>query len=890
MKNRDRILHSLDEIAKRKKEKGVSTQEIAETIHMDRTLVSRYLNQMVNDGILIKSGERPVLYSHGSSQKTILKTQTEKNGVFNEFIGVNGSLEKQIKQCIASIRYPKTGLPLILTGNSGVGKSYLASLIYQYAVEENIVSKNAKFIIFNCADYANNAELLASKLFGYKKGAFTDATEDYEGVISQANGGYLFLDEVHRLSPEGQEKLFILLDKGVFQPFGDKNYYSVNVRLICATTENLQKTMIQTFLRRIPIQIHLPDLKERLVSERLEFIKRFYINESIKLKKSIKVSNKVMNYLMSCNLEGNIGELRNIIKVSCANAFDTNYGDDMIIDTKDILMEYNRNTNIKKYFKEDYLELSLEEKKRPISPHSSILIEIINIFRDMYYFLEKDILKLNTDEEIIKKISDYYKRINDITYYENVIYSNVFYDQLLYIHIKEGLQMLHDCYGVHIMVKSSKDLANMFYILRADIFKSEEVVNIMQSIFEKLKTIRFKYIILADRFFDYLDTSISYKASIAERLFFMLQIIIQFFRKEENYINVIILAHGDSTASSIASVVNRLFSDYIIEAFDMSIDMKPLDIVEDIKKYAEQLKKGHSAIFLVDMGSLFEIYPLIKDYFKGDVVVINNITTQLAILVGSLIYQKKHIWEIIDQIISNSELHYKYYERSAKRKVIVTTDPGIDTAKQMKNLIKNCLLENEDMIDVITCDYFSLKDYGRNYNIFEKYDVLLVVTTLGLHITGVRTIIFSEMLTENNKKILMEILGEIYDYKSIEKIFDNLMKSLTLENILSKITILNPSRVVDKVSIIISEMEKSFEFDMPANQKLSMYIHMAVMLERCFFHKSKNSDSYIIVNDKKHLHTLREIFNDNMSDFEIEIPDWELDMIFKMINEYNEYS
>ncbi len=123
--------------------------------------------------------------------------------------------------------------------------------------------------------------------------------------------------------------------------------------------------------------------------------------------------------------------------------------------------------------------------------------------------------------------------------------------------------------------------------------------------------------------------------------------ITQFSNKKENNINVIILAHGESTASSIASVVNVLFSDYIIESFDMPIDMQPLDIVEDIKNYAKQLDKRHSAIFLVDMGSLFDIYPMIKESFMGDVAVINNITTQLAISVAGLIHQAKRICLIL---------------------------------------------------------------------------------------------------------------------------------------------------------------------------------------------------------------------------------------------------
>lgn len=209
---------------------------------------------------------------------------------------------------------------MIITGNSGVGKSYLASLIYQYAIDEQVIHKDSVLIVFNCADYASNVELLSSKLFGYKKGAFTGADYDQEGILAQADGGYLFLDEVHRLSPEGQEKLLLLLDKGIYQRLGEKVYHQINACLICATTENPKEVLIDTFLRRIPIIVNLPDLLKRDIRERLAFIQYFYVRESLTFHKRIRISKSVINYLLTCSFAGNIGELMNTIKVSCANA------------------------------------------------------------------------------------------------------------------------------------------------------------------------------------------------------------------------------------------------------------------------------------------------------------------------------------------------------------------------------------------------------------------------------------------------------------------------------------------------------------------------------------------------------------------------------------------
>jgi Transcriptional regulators containing an AAA-type ATPase domain and a DNA-binding domain len=158
----------------------------------------------LEDGLVVKIEGRPVLWdlTESKSNKEILP--------FNDFIGSNGSLKNVVSQCEAAVNYPPNGLSIIITGNSGVGKSFLAKQIYNYAVSSKSIASNAPFLTLNCADYANNPELLSSILFGYVRGAFTGANEDKSGLLEQADGGYLFLDEVHRLSSENQENYSVL--------------------------------------------------------------------------------------------------------------------------------------------------------------------------------------------------------------------------------------------------------------------------------------------------------------------------------------------------------------------------------------------------------------------------------------------------------------------------------------------------------------------------------------------------------------------------------------------------------------------------------------------------------------------------------------------------------
>ncbi len=165
--------------------------------------------------------------------------------------------------------YPPYGLPTLIIGATGVGKSLFARLMYDFSRHENII--NGDFILFNCADYYNNPQLLISHLFGHIKGAFTGATSDKEGLIEKANGGVLFLDEIHRLPPEGQEMVFYTLDSGNFSRLGEtERTRTSRFRFICATTENPESALLKTFIRRLPTIINLPALYARSAQEKFE--------------------------------------------------------------------------------------------------------------------------------------------------------------------------------------------------------------------------------------------------------------------------------------------------------------------------------------------------------------------------------------------------------------------------------------------------------------------------------------------------------------------------------------------------------------------------------------------------------------------------------------------
>lgn len=312
---------------------------ISNIFQVKRNTVSHYLNQLFDENLIIKINTRPVyflnrpifeqkyysvpttLFNSFQELQDLQPSKQESKDIFDQLIGSDGSLKKAVSQIKASIFYPG-GLPIILCGPTGVGKSFTAELIYKYSREKGILPEKAPFISFNCAQYANNPELLSSNLFGYVKGAFTGANTTKDGMIAAADGGILFLDEVHRLNPEGQEKLFTLMDQGIYRRMGEsEENHKVNIRFIFATTEKLEENFLQTFLRRIPIRVAMPSLDERGEKEKKQFIYLFLINEAKKLHTPIRITNRALDTLTLHNYTGNMGDLKNTIKYIVASSF-----------------------------------------------------------------------------------------------------------------------------------------------------------------------------------------------------------------------------------------------------------------------------------------------------------------------------------------------------------------------------------------------------------------------------------------------------------------------------------------------------------------------------------------------------------------------------------------
>lgn len=218
---------------------------------------------------------------------------------------------KEIKKLTDDIA-PTNGRVLI-TGENGTGKELVARLIH-----EKSLRKHKRFAEINCAAIPD--ELIESELFGYLKGAFTNALKDKKGKFLLADGGTLFLDEIGDMSLKTQAKVLRVIEEQKFEPLGSTESISIDTRIIAATNKDLEVEIKKgtfredLYFRINVIPIHVPPLRER--KEDIPLLAKHFLEEFSEEygRKPKELTNDVIEKLMRYSWPGNVRELRNLIE------------------------------------------------------------------------------------------------------------------------------------------------------------------------------------------------------------------------------------------------------------------------------------------------------------------------------------------------------------------------------------------------------------------------------------------------------------------------------------------------------------------------------------------------------------------------------------------------
>lgn len=631
---------------------GFSAMAIADSLRQKRSIISHHLNNLHREQRVVKVNSRPVLFLPVEALRrhhrlavrqgdyaSIQALCAERQDSLELLIGAQGSLQESLRQCKAAISYPGAGLPLLLRGPTGTGKSFLARQLWQYAIEQGILPPEAPFTVFNCAEYANNPELLTSKLFGHAKGAFTGADRAISGLIETSNGGVLFIDEVHRLPPEGQEKLFHFMDNGTWRRLGESSAErNATVRLIFASTEDLEKHFLATFIRRIPVIVKILPIAERGQYERLAFIHHFFRREAQRLHHDLSLDSEIISQLMQETLEGNVGGLENLIRNICASAWTFGQRDDGVLKVKAgqlpdrLLMEVP-------------FTVPLAAERVMIYREGGVF-PLVSGQHQEYLRLMENICGLC--EELTQE--NITARTFDKLVYQNL---TLYLDALMNkesprVRQDKRLRFIEDvgkAIAAHYDLELNAEFAYLTgrYLTSLPLTPVEAPPSVRHVMLRWLEEAPGLAQRVAQKLLDVVNNKYDLLIDTLDRLVVAAIVSNAIDATSGGKVKALIIAHGYSTASSIAGVANRLIGEKIYHAMDMPMEVAFSDVSRAIVDYLQHTDTRAGVMVLIDMGYTKEIAEALLSVIHGPLVVVDNVTTRLALNVASEIALQKNI-------------------------------------------------------------------------------------------------------------------------------------------------------------------------------------------------------------------------------------------------------
>lgn len=902
---------------------GLSAEHVANSLGYSRCNVSGDLNRLCEQKKIDKIKGKPVLYriktpdksgefspadktrmlrsGDGTSTNNFLRQHAGKD-IFDQVIGHDGSLKIEIEKAKAAVMYPPSGLTTMILGPTGVGKTMFANLMYQYALKMGVLRPKANFVIFNCADYAANPQLITAQLFGYNKGAFTGADKDREGLVEKANHGVLFLDEVHRLPPEAQEMLFYLMDFGAYRRLGEvDNSRKSDVFIIVATTEDPDSALLKTFKRRIPVIVKLPSLAERGLVERLNIIVELLRMEAVQLNFPVYINSNAVKAFLVYECAGNIGQLKSDLKLVCARAY-MNYItgrrdeitvtlEELPVSVKEGLVNTRNRLNDANIINCD-LEVYPEISK-------GFHLEALNSY-NVYDVIERkygDYLRLNygpSDIEtcLTKDIENFYDslisnyRMNKKFRQEELL--KIVSDETIAI-LERVMVLLEKETGIKVGLDYCGAFALHINSAIERIGSGKVIVNpnlqhIKAEYPEKFRLAKDILRIMTDvsgLFFP--DDEAGFIVKLIESIVLR--------NGDIDRVGVLVAAHGNGSAKSMAEVANRLLGRQMVKWYDMDLDEPPESSLEAVMKMIVQMDMKKGVLFLVDMGSLLNFGEIISSRTGIHVKSVCMVSTPMVIEAAHLANDPDmSLDQIYSRLMATHGLpmvnHPLKIKNGYAAKVLLTVCiTGQGTALKLKEILEK-KFDFHSFIEIQPLDYSSIEEFERNIvDIRKEKEVVAIVGINTMQNFGIPFISIDDLMFGKGFKRLENILvkfGVITREENIDKEFDKLLPGadrkvelkVLSEALKNYLNYLDSDKLLPHVAGTMERLTGELDIKLDRSRFVTLFIHICCMTERLIFEVNsfKNQDPGEAASNSTTYSKLKEVFSGLEKAYNMEVP------------------
>jgi len=886
-----------------------TTEEIADAVGATRSNVSSDLNRLFESGQVEKISGWPVRYRASLAVLTPMpetggdrSLAVDADSVFQNYIGYNGSMSMEIEKAKAAVLYPLNGLPMLIGGKTGVGKTTFAKMMYEYAKKAGRIKPDAKFVSFNCADYAGNPQLIMAQLFGCARGAYTGMEEEKIGIVEQADKGVLFLDEVHRLPDTAQEMLFFLMDFGQYHRLGEASITRNSMPIILmATTEDKGSALLATFLRRIPINVMLPSLDERSLLERLALIKRLFFVEAKKLNLVLKIDQLAVKALLAYNCPGNVGQLENDIKATCAKSYVTclvEKRDSANVSVLDLPLHVKDGIrNLRNIYSDinliaTSLEIDISDSDRSLQESENHALDIYDVLQQRHKeysdsVIDRDYIQLammidvethlnnlvngqetdlhgdNVLDYITEDVRIISKRSKQLIESKLKKEFSEKYRMVLALHLNKAIARIRA--GKDIICPILSSIQNE----HPDIFEAAgEIVGIM----EEVAGITVP------------DDETGFIANILECMFSRTDV--------EALCGIIVICKGVGGAKTMARVANGIVDKECIHWLDVTdMEMPPEKVLEPYRQSLEELKKYKSGVvMLLESEQLEGVADAIKRCMDTPVYEVFSITTSVVIESALLAAEHKataqqiyfHLKELEQGFKELNEYEtIKTLEGAAKKVILTACISGCGAAVRLKKLIES-EFEVPANIEIMTIDIASVSALKtRISQIAAVREIICIVgMDVGLEM-GFPFISAEEFVIGNGMHRLSCILASHNIVKNVGA-SGNLHEETSLEDMFfsgkylgSYLFYLDGEKLAPFLRDCVERLALT-RGEMKSGKRIMLFIHICSMVERLIIEKNGTPP-------KKAAPDLIEAFKPLSAAYNIIIPDEEYDMIEQIL-------
>lgn len=879
---------------------ALTTVQIAADVNISRTLASQYLNDFVREGAVVKVNARPVIYLHRIALERSLQVHLDKSEYpslaallheagldarrdFSRAIGHDLTLSPYIEQLKAAVSYPPHGLPVLLLGEPGCGKALLSRLALEYGKNVGALSAHARYARVNCALYAGMGTEFQRQVFGDSRSA---------GVADSVAGGVVFFENVDALDTFQREFLLGLLDEhgtGHGRPRASARTSAraqgpmppaPPARLVLAASRTLDDAEMAPFVRAVPVVMTIPPLRDRTLEERTDFIKHFLRAEGRRVSADVSISRGALRTLAAATFDDNVDGLRSCVITCCSDAYASSGAGELVIRSYNLPAAVLGARSVQD---DDDVLVGCEKDADPEDgdERQGFLEALLSAYEA---FCEGrlsfgELLSVSTT-----KVREYQDYLN----FERPVQNPrvLAYEQVLGP-VFESVGAAHD---VELTRKSARLLAQCLgtQLWCDDVlarWRQERAARIGEFAHLLGRHLR-STAVIAEQVAAEAKQALGLELDALSRLMLILDLNSSVSDARGKEAMGIICCHGYATATSMADAANRILKAHVFEAIDMTYDQQVTDLARPLRRIVERYAYCRTLVLLVDMGSLTELVSAVSEITDMDVVTVNNVSTALALEIGSALRAGEDVEAGLDQVLLAAAPTYSVSRRTHEAGTVVfCSESGTEAADKIRRLFAESLPVDVGL-ELVSVDWRTLAARGLAAPVFSRSHVVAIVGTMDPGVEGVPFLALENILYEGPNKSLDQVFSRSLDEAGLVSFHASLLKRLTLENVIESLTILNPEKLYAEVSSAVSRLaEKTAEKIAPA-ATLGLYVHLCCLVERIVTKtpiEAHVNEAEFRRDHADFIAAFRESFQDISDHYRVEVPVAEIAYVFDYI-------